>query len=299
MLSVLIPIYQVKVEKLVRELRNQCLAAKIEFEILCFDDCSSVSVRQANRAIDSILGVNYVELSENKGRAKIRNLLARSARFDYLLFIDADSKISRKTFIKTYVHALVKDSAICGGRFYASKQPSRSKLLHWKYGRARESKKASIRSRKKVELFHSNNFVIDRKVMYENWFDEEINGYGYEDLAFANKLSQRHIKIIHIDNPLIHNKLEDVETFLAKTIEATENLYNLYRLGKVPRTRLIKAYKLIDSYYLNELFLSMYARFSQRIETNLRSSQMNLFYLDLYKLNHFLTLVTTDRTEMP
>ena len=96
MLSILIPVYQVKVEKLVVKLIKQCDRCKIEFEILCFDDGSKERIKVSNRSIDLLMRVNYVELSENLGRSKIRNRLAKSARYDYLLFLDADSQVKSR-----------------------------------------------------------------------------------------------------------------------------------------------------------------------------------------------------------
>ena len=123
MLSILIPIYEVKVEKLVTKLIKQCHAAKIEFEIICFDDGSSEKIKTANKAIDLIMGVNYVELSENKGRAKIRNMLAKMARYEYLLFLDCDTKVAGKKFIKNYVPHLDKQKTINGCLLYTSPSP--------------------------------------------------------------------------------------------------------------------------------------------------------------------------------
>jgi glycosyltransferase involved in cell wall biosynthesis len=289
MLSILIPIYEVKIEQLVHNLKEQCRAADIEFEILCFDDCSSENVKKANRTVDSEIGVNYVELSENQGRAKIRNRLAKSAQYDYLLYLDADSKVLSNDLIENYSVHIAPETVVCGGRTYTDQRPKfDKKILHWKYGTKRESRSAEFRSKHKMAYFHSNNFVIDRKVMFENPFEEEIRGYGYEDLTLAYQLDLRGVDIVHIDNPIVHDRLEDTEVFLNKSLQATENLFKLYKSGKIPYTRLIKAYKFLDAYYLKDSFLSFYSKWKDRIESNLKSKTPKMYYLDLYKLNHFV-----------
>ncbi|MBK9736768.1 MAG: glycosyltransferase family 2 protein [Saprospiraceae bacterium] len=39
-------------------------------------------------------------MSENLGRSKIRNWLGKAAYFEYILFLDGDSTIKSKDFIK-------------------------------------------------------------------------------------------------------------------------------------------------------------------------------------------------------
>jgi len=92
MLSILIPIYNEDITKLVKDLAYQCNRQKIDFEIICFDDASKQRYKDKNEVLRSVFRVNYVELSENLGRAKIRNWLAKSARFEHLMFLDGDSK---------------------------------------------------------------------------------------------------------------------------------------------------------------------------------------------------------------
>ena len=291
MLSVLIPIYEVKVEKLVNKLIKQCRKAKIEYEIICFDDGSSDRIKSANKVIDLIMGVNYVELSENKGRAKTRNLLAKMARYEHILFLDCDTKIENNKYIKNYLSHIDGRKVICGGRKYSSSPPKNdNKLLHWKYGTRRESRSAAFRAQRKVSFFHSNNFVIDRHSMFENPFDESVQGYGYEDLALAYQLDQRGIEIVHIDNPTIHLGLEKSNVFINKCVEATTNLWHLYKEGRVPHTRLIKAYKFLDSYYLKTKFLKLFNTQKDAIFKNLYSNKPRLINLDLIKLAHMCEL---------
>ncbi|MEE9372205.1 MAG: glycosyltransferase [Saprospiraceae bacterium] len=291
MLSILIPIYEVKVVKLVNKLVKQCHVAKIEFEIICFDDGSSEKVKTANKAIDLVMGVNYVELSENKGRAKVRNMLAKMARYEYLLYLDCDSKLQGKKLIKNYLSQLAERKVICGGRVYEKSPPKDiQKMLHWKYGSRRESRSVSYRNRKKVSFFHSNNFVIDRHTMFENPFDETIIGYGYEDLALAYQLNQRGVEIIHIDNPTVHDGLEKADIFIDKSIQAATNLWSLYKQGRVPHTRLIKAFKFLDTYYLKTRYLLYFNERKNKITGNLQGNDPKLYNLDMMKLAHYCDL---------
>ena len=106
MISILIPIYNQSIVDLVQEFVAQCGKAKCQFEIICLDDVSQPKFHDINRAVQHIMGVNYVELTDHCGRSKIRNKLASLARFEHLLFIDSDSKINSKRYIKKFLQAI-------------------------------------------------------------------------------------------------------------------------------------------------------------------------------------------------
>jgi len=251
MLSILIPIYNEDVTKLVKDLSYQCNRLKITYEIICFDDGSRQLYKDKNEVLRSVFRVNYVELTENLGRAKIRNWLAKSASFEHLLFLDGDSKLINKSFVKNYVEHLPSDKILVGGRIYKPKQPKNiKKILHWKYGSLRESLNAAKRQKAGFIHFHSNNFIIPSAIFDKHKFDTEINGYGYEDLVFAQELETAGYEIQHIDNPTRHNKIENVDDFLQKTTEGIGNLHSLYKSGRLKTTRLIKVYERLSKYKL-------------------------------------------------
>ncbi|MEZ4911562.1 MAG: glycosyltransferase [Saprospiraceae bacterium] len=241
MLSILIPIYNQDVTKLVMTLVKQCNKAGIRYQILCFDDGSIEKYKQLNKVLGQTIHVNYTELQENLGRSRIRNWLGKAAYFEYLLFLDGDTKITSNAFIKTYVQQLDTDTVISGGRIYSKSKPrSPKKFLHWKYGSTRESLKAKKRNKNPYMNFHSNNFVIPAHIFAKYPFDQQVVGYGYEDTLYAEKLKFGNIKIKHIDNPTVHTGLENADVFIKKTINATDNLAKLYSDAKLKETRLIK-----------------------------------------------------------
>ena len=91
MLSILIPTYNYNIEALVSELHAQSSACNIDFEILCYDDSSTnLEIIASNKTINLLKNTTYKFLDTNIGRSSIRNLLAKNAKFDLLLFLDAD-----------------------------------------------------------------------------------------------------------------------------------------------------------------------------------------------------------------
>lgn len=292
MLSILIPIYNEDITALVKDLSYQCNRQKITYEIICFDDKSRQLYKDKNEVLRSAFRVNYVELSENLGRAKIRNWLSKSASFDHLLFLDGDSKLINKSFIKNYVELLPSNKIIVGGRTYKPKQPKNiKKILHWKYGSLRESLTAQKRQKAGFVHFHSNNFIIPAEIFDKHKFDPEINGYGYEDLVFAQELETAGYEIMHIDNPTRHNKIENVEAFLSKTKEGISNLHQLYTAGRLKTTRLIKAYEMLKKYKLLGITKKHLGRKYPSYEENIRSADPSIRKFNLWKLYQFIQLM--------
>jgi len=290
MLSILIPIYNQKVTKLVTELHTQCNKAKIDFEIILFDDYSKQLYRDDNRKLAGLFNVSYLEMSENYGRSKIRNMLGKNARYEKLLFLDCDSKLNSKKFVKKYVEVMDTHHVIYGGRIYPKKAPkAKTKILHWKYGLKREAKQSKKRIKQPYLSFQSNNFLIDQDLFLQHKFDNTLNQYGYEDLVLATQLKNANIKIHHIDNPIKHAGLEKTKVFLDKQKMAIDNLISLRSSDKIMYTKLYRAYDKLKRRKLISFFLKAYSFMEKKIETNLSSDIPNLLYLDLWKLNYLIT----------
>ena len=288
MLSILIPTYNTKIVDLVDDLYSQCKNLNLDFEILCYDDDSSNNYKEFNRKITQYKRVVYKEMDKNHGRAKLRNLLAYEAGYKKLLFLDADSGIIRDDFIFTYIKQMNKD-VFYGGRLYSEIKPEdKNKILHWKYGKEKESLNVETRKTNPYLNFLSNNFLIDKGVFEKVKFDENLSGYGYEDTLFAYELRKNNIKIRHIDNPVLHLELENTSAFIQKTENAMKNLANLYIQNKITDTRLIKTYKKLQKYGLTGIFSKMVFALKKPVIKNLYSSNPDLKLFQYYKLAFFI-----------
>lgn len=288
MLSILIPVYNYKVVKLVQALQKQCEKIKRNYEIIVFDDQSESQFKAHNKILSGYFGVNYTELSENLGRARIRNWLAKSARYENLLFLDCDSKIVRKDFVISYFDKLTDFDLVSGGRIYAPKEPKAyTKRLHWLYGTYKESRSALERTKFPVKYFHSNNFLIRRDVIMDVPFKEDVTGYGYEDLHLAKALKEKGYRIEHIENPVEHLGLEKNKTFLSKTRTAIDNLLHLKYTGHAVPTNLENAAIKMYDLGFHEDFRKFYEKREKSIENNLLSKHPRLRNLDFYKLNYY------------
>jgi len=288
MLSIAIPIYNQDVRSLAYTLAKQCAKAGISYQILCFDDGSSLKFKEVNRELGSKMHINYTEMPENLGRSRIRNWLGKLAGFEYILFLDGDSAVKSKDFISTYIKQIPTQSVIYGGRTYQHRKPARKKILHWKYGRERESLPARKRNKHPYLNFQSNNFLIPSVVFQEFNFEESVTGYGYEDLLYAQKLKERGIEIRHIQNPVLHDGLETNTVFLSKTKKAIENLALLYQQKSLTETRLTNIYAILERQGLLPFAQTLLTKLQPKLEANNLSENPGIFFFNLWKLSLFI-----------
>ncbi len=289
MLSIVIPIFNQDVRTLVYTLVKQCNKLNINYQVLCFDDGSEQKFREINKELAFKINVNYTEMPENLGRSKIRNWLGKAAYYEYILFLDGDSTVKSKDFIKKYLDHLPTQGVVYGGRQYTTKNPrAKKKILHWKYGVKREALSAKKRNKDPYLNFQSNNFLIPEPLFKENLFDEKVEGYGYEDLLYALDLMKKGISISHIDNQVIHDGLEINTVFIKKTEHAISNLVILYKNGKIKNSRLIKSYAKLNDYGLTNSFAWTYAKMEEKIKKNILSDNPSISLFNMWKLHLFI-----------
>jgi len=287
-LTICIPIFNKDVRDLVLKLVHQCQVLNLQYQVLCFDDASKEKYKQKNRSLETVYGVSYLEFSKNLGRAKMRNKLGFHAMYENLLFLDCDSQVVTKKFIKNYINELGQHDVLYGGTRYQKKKPkSISKVLHWTYGQKRE--KLSLDKRKKHPHagFRSNNFLIKRDVFLKYPFDERIEGYGHEDTLFAQILKKNKIHIHHIENAVKHGGLEKGEKFLSKVEESIVNLVDLSEKNIWIETSLKRFYDNAKDWGILGLLLWVRKRFDEKIKNNLLGKNPNMYLLDLWKLERY------------
>jgi len=285
MISILIPVYNQNAVPLVKALKDQCETLDIQYQIMVFDDLSNEETRKQNSELGHEFGVNYLELSENLGRARIRNRLARQARYKHLIFIDGDSAVVNGDYVKRYLDQIENAEIVYGGRIYQKEKPKDANLvLHWKYGRTREALPLKKRLLDPYLNFQSNNFMISAWLFGKLKFDEGVEGYGYEDLLFAQKIKNVDAGILHIDNPVLHAGLESASDFIDKTKNAVRNLARLNKSGELLNTRLTKFYKKMERMGFKNLMVKYYKSNEAGIIKNLKSKNPSIRKFNLMKL---------------
>ncbi len=289
-ISILIPIYNRNVVPLVNALSEQAKLLNIPYEIICLDDCSKEH-RNENSDLNTIANVSYIELEENIGRSKIRNKLAEYSQYEHLLFIDNDMLVFNPLYLKHYVDVLPLGDCIYGGLTYVDKIDRSDFYLRWYYGTMREAISVEQRNRSPYISIKPCNLLINKKIFNAVKFDERFSSYGHEDTLFSLGLEAMNAKVVHIDNPLLHDGLEDAEVFLMKLKSSCINLKHLIAsqsLSSLNSIKLVKVANLIIKFRLHKIYTRVYALFSNGFENNLKSTNASLIVLDLFKLNEFL-----------
>ena len=292
MLSILIPTYNYDCYDLVLELHRQATELNIEFEIIVADDCSKTELPRLH-FINQLSNCQLIKPQHNLGRAKIRNFLADQSRFNHLLFLDSDSFPANNDFLKNYIELIPQNLTILGGRIYNDAQDEHHTLLT-KYGIIKE------RNNNPVHIsnapFTSPNFLIPKTIFNKIRFNENIKGYGHEDTIFGIELSRLNIPYYRFDNPIIHLQIEDNQTFIHKTNESIQNLYNIYKTQQYPEIQtlspVLNLYTKIKKFHLTTIFTKIYQNYSNSLLKYCDNKNPNLKLFSLYKLCYLCHIST-------
>lgn len=292
MLSICIPIYNVDIIKLVTKLHSQASNCQLNFEIRLYDDGSSETYKNTNRAIKKLNNVVLLELPNNLGSAAIRNKLLRDSKYNNILFLDSDSDIE-DDYIKKYVPYLYKNQLIiCGGRVHPKVLPSKEYSLRWTVGIEREDYNAQQRKQCPNKSFMSNNFMVKKQLFDIVSFNEKIQRSGHEDTMYGIELEKKGINIEHFDNPVTHIGLETNKEFIHKTRQRIDTLNYLAKQNTdeliYRRITLLGAHRKLK--FFNLLFRFIYLFGKNMLETHLQSKKPNMRIYDLYKISYLSTL---------
>ncbi|MEM6395659.1 MAG: glycosyltransferase [Bacteroidota bacterium] len=224
-----------------QNLYAQLKSSGIEFELLVYEDASPEPYPSQNKRVTE-LGpeVEYRLLDSNLGRAAIRNLLAREAKFPNLLFLDADSGFL-DGFVAGYLPYIDSElkKVVSGGRVYPAKERLAPQFwLHQRYGQDREKLDVNASGDKCYMGFQTNNFLVPRSLMLRHPFEESHAGYGHEDTLWGWQLRDLGVAVERIDNPVIHLDLMPAEVLVQKQLEAVDNLKKLEAIYPNLPTRL-------------------------------------------------------------
>ena len=276
-LSILIPCYNWNVLKLITDLDTQCKCIKnlINYEIICIEDGSNNLFQ--NSKISKLPNAKYITLKNNIGRSRIRNLLAEKAQYEWLLFIDCDSKIANENFIKEYLKSLEKNKIKYGQTIYEKVNLDNNKKLHEKYGK-------KIETKQKKTNFSSHHFLVHKEVFKKIKFDETIKSYGYEDVLFQ---INNNYKFVYILNPLYHIGLKDNIKFIKDCETGLKNLFKYTNNKKiVKKIKILKWWKRLS--LIHNLIILIFNAIEKEIINNLTSANPNLYLLQFYKLGFFI-----------
>lgn len=288
MLSILIPTYNYNAYPLAVELERQALKTGIIFELICIDDGSSSPLNIQNKNINSLPNCQFIEGKQNRGRTGVRQYLADQARYDWLIFLDADVMPKSDNYIQNYVDFLSKKyDAIYGGFAYKSENLNEEYALRWTFGKAKEEVDANIRNQKPYKIVISGNFLTQKRVFM--FLNSKIKGnnYGYDNY-FGALLKTHGCKVKHINNEVYHLGLDKNATYLKKVEQSVDTLLKLYKKNDIIESDndLLKAFIFLKKLKLHYLMSFIFKRTKVTITKNLLSARPSIRALQFYKLSY-------------
>ena len=224
---------------------------------------------------------------KNNGRIKARQLLSEQSKYDWLLFMDADTLPKHNTFITAYLNDLQNYEAQFGGIYYDREKPPKDQMLRWKYGIKKEEVSAINRLKAPYKHIVSANMIITKALFNTIHFGIEFDGYGM-DSYFGVKLKELNAKINHIDNEVYHLGIESSSDYLKKKEQATITLLKLIDENKITihENHLLRLFKFLKRYKLNYIFSGIYIVFNPLIKANLLGANPIIELLQLYRISY-------------
>ena len=270
-LSILIPTYNYDPSQLVSDLQKQLPE---DAEIIVGDDSPPHTL----------------------GRAARRNQLAREAKGEWLLFIDADAQVRSDKFIDNYLKSLsprgevgrgAGSSVICGGTGNLPSCPRPEAHLRYDY-EVKAEKRLTLAHRRAHPYigFTTFNFLIQRDLFLSILFDESLKEYGHEDTLFGLELKKRGIPILHIDNKLTHLGIEDADEYLQKTEIALRSLAKM-PLEQKQNVRVSNLAERLQHCCLLSVVRCLFIATKPLLRKNLLGKHPNQLLFAFYKLGYY------------
>lgn len=291
MLSILIPTYNYAILALVKNVHQQCLEAQIPFEIICLDDQSDNDYQIENQVISTLPSCIYNVNQTNVGRTRTRQRLAEQAKYDWLLFLDADVIPVSSAFIQHYIDAIQPNTVIFGGYQYEKESTDATKILRYRYGKEREEKYASERNKNPYTFVFSGNMLVPKSIFLNFNYQANEKNYGM-DIYFGYQLYQQHISVLHLDNPILHLGLETNEVYFQKALQGVESRkkYLLHEKGVDQMNPLVQAYFKLKKLGLTKLVAVGFKIVAPYLKKNILSTNPKLVYFDIYRLGYLCSL---------
>jgi glycosyltransferase involved in cell wall biosynthesis len=224
-LSILIPVYNYDVRKLLQELHSQAMALQEEYgiEIIVMDDGSSQKYGTA-QLVKHLALVSLEEFAVNRGRVAIRNSLIERAKGDFILLLDADMLPDDDSFLKRYItQATSGCDIICGGISYLQNlQDTQEHSFYLYKSQKTEEVSANLRNQAPWRYLFTSNIMLRRQTVESVRFDPRFSGYGYEDIEWAIRLNKVYT-ITHIDNTCSHMGLMTKQQAFVRMRESINN----------------------------------------------------------------------------
>jgi len=294
-ISILIPTYNYNVTALFKALRAELETLNTKYEVICYEDGSSKFVEANGEIIKTITHSKHIISKINKGRLSTRQSLAEMAKYDWLLFLDSDVIPNEPNFLRNYIDYTKRNyQGIYGGCSYVLKKPKKQFILRWKYGKNYEQVDSKIRNKSPFKILVSANFLIRKTIFLDINSNIKKESYGYDNFAAA-LMKSRDIKVLHINNNVIHKGLDTNAVFLDKTEKAVRTIleFNNTNRNTTTENSLLELYRKLNSFRLSKIVAFVFKLSKKTIKKQLLGSNPNLTLFQFYKLGYLCSLTSS------
>lgn len=288
MLSICVPTYNYDVTPLISALISQASGLNYVVEILIRDDRSTRFRISELSLPDTKIAIRTFTNPSNLGRTGTRGALAIDARFDHLLFLDADTLPLDDQFLERFEPYFKQEvDVISGGIAYHDTRPASEYSLRWHFGHSRESRKASERQLHPYLIVSGSLWI--KKSLFIAINPKNQKAYGLDNVI-SNRLNVRQSKVVHIDNPVYHLGLETNSVFLEKSLKAIDALFEseLNDTSLIKHTRLQQRYAQYRKTGLIYLFYHGIGPWIPMLKRNVLSANPSLRAFDFIRLHHYI-----------
>lgn len=224
LLSVLVPFFHDNPAKLIAALSEQ---APANVELILYDDGSGDADLHdlvCNAIQSAKLPARLLTAEQNSGRSIARNRLVAAAKGDYVLFLDADMMPGDQTFLDTYIGQIKnhQQDIVFGGFSVVDQSEDPQYELHRALSKNSDCLPASTRNLVPAKHVCSSNLLVRRHVLEACAFDPEFVGWGWEDVEWAARATEK-FTLTHIDNPALHLGLETADTLVRRYRNSADN----------------------------------------------------------------------------
>lgn len=288
-LSVLIPAYNCNCLPLVEQLLPMLQDYLETYEVIvCDDGTADLEITKNNEAINQLPGCRYILKQKNAGSAANRNYLAAISQYPLLLFLDCDISITNQQFLQQYLTTPI-DGVVNGGISIVNDEHLKNNLRYC-YEHAEASvHTAERRQTNRYQHFRSTNFMITRNAFERCTFDERFIRSGYEDVLYGKQLKQKHINVVHIDNPVLMTKFESNPDYVLK-IEHSLRTLHAFQNDLRGYSRMLTFVSGIHLSVIKDLIRLWHRLFGKAERRNLCGSRPSLLVFKLYRLGYYLSL---------
>lgn len=189
-LSIIIPAYNEEkiIEQIVQDLKNELNRLDLNYEIVVVNDGSTDKTKEI---LEKIPGIKIINHPYNKGNGAALKTGIKNARYNYILFFDADGQ-HKPEYIKKFLEYSDQYDMIAGARIgYKGpfiRQPGK-KLLHWL---------ANYLSKQKIPDLNCGMRLFRKKILlrYLHLLPDSFSLYTTTSLLFSKEgLNVKYIPI--------------------------------------------------------------------------------------------------------